>query len=212
MFRSAAALGLFSCSVCGLVSRCTAGDARPVRETFCCPRCTSRLSFRKPDSLNRTAALLIAAGLLYVPANTLPVMDTHSLFNAQRDTIMSGVIYLWNSGSWEIAVIVFFASIVIPLLKLVVLGYLVVSVQRGSRVPPLRRARLYRLLASIGRWSMLDIYVVAILVSLVRIETLAVITAGAGTLCFGAVVVLTMLATLSFDPRLLWDPLTPRRG
>jgi paraquat-inducible protein A len=207
---TAAALGLYSCRACGQLSRRRA--LLPPRTFESCPRCAARLSLRKPDSIGRTWAFLIAAGILYIPANVLPIMDTHSLFNAQRDTIMSGVIYLWTTGSWATALVVFIASMVTPLLKLFVLGYLLLTVQRRSTRQPLRRARLFRLLKFIGRWAMLDIYVVAILVSLVRIKTLAVVTAGPGALSFGAVVVLTMLATLSFDPRLIWDPVRAARG
>lgn len=210
ILSTAAALGLYSCRACGQLSRRRA--QLPPENFESCPRCAARLHLRKPKSIERTWAFLIAAGLLYIPANLLPIMDTHSLFNAQRDTIMSGVVYLWTTGSWATALIVFFASIVTPLLKLFVLGYLLLTVQRRSTRRPLLRARLFRLLRFIGRWAMLDIYVVAILVSLVRIKALAVVTAGPGALSFGALVVLTMLATLSFDPRLIWDPVRATRG
>ena len=169
------------------------------------------LHFRKPYSLGRTTALLIAAYILIIPANVLPVMETGSMFGSQKDTIMSGVIYLWESGSWPLAILVFFASIVVPLVKLFALSYLVASVRRRSTAHPLERARLYRFLEFIGRWSMLDIFVVTLLTALVRIKTLAIITPGPGAVAFGAVVVLTMLAAMAFDPRLVWDA-TPAFG
>lgn len=215
MPSTAAALGLYACRACGQVARRAGRVPAGAFET--CPRCAARLHFRKPDSIGRTWACLVAAAVLYLPANILPILDTHALFNAQRDTILSGVVYLWTTGHWATALVVFFASIVTPLLKLLSLGYLLFTVQRRSTRHPLRRTRLYRLLRFVGRWAMLDIYVVAILVSLVRVKSLAVVTAGPGALSFGAVVVLTMLATLSFDPRLIWDPvrtpaLDPARG
>jgi paraquat-inducible protein A len=149
--------------------------------------------------------LLIAAYALYVPANLLPIMETRSLFGVQRDTILSGVAFLWNSGSWILALIVFVASVAVPMLKLFSMTLLVVSVQIRNTMPPLPRARLYRLLELIGRWSMLDVYVVAILVALVQAQSLATMAPGPGVLAFGAVVVLSMLATMAFDPRLIWD-------
>ena len=197
---TAAQAGLLSCPACSLVSRSkTAGEAAA------CPRCGARVHPRKPNSVARTWAFLIAAYVLYIPANVLPIMNTSSLFNAQRDTIMSGLIYLWNSGSWATATLIFFASVVEPLLKLVVMTWLVLSVQRASTWNPKLRAQVYRVVSIVGRWSMLDIFVVTILVALVQIESVAEIKAGPGALAFGAVVVLTMFASFSFDPRLLWD-------
>jgi len=134
-------------------------------------------------------------------------MHTRSLFGAQSDTIMSGVVFLWTSGSWPLAVLVFFASVTVPLLKLIALAVLLISVQRRSRLLPLERTRVYRMVEFIGRWSMLDIYVITILVALVHMQGLMEIAAGAGAVAFGAVVVLTILAAEAFDPRLIWDPL-----
>lgn len=190
-------LALALCEVCGLLGEPAKGGH--------CARCGTRLHRRKPNSIGRTWALLIAAFVLYVPANWLPIMETRSLFGVQRDTILSGVAFLWNSGSWVLAIIVFIASVVVPLLKLLSMSLLVISVQTRSRMPPLPRARLYRLLEMIGRWSMLDVYVVAILVALVQAQSLATMTPGPGVLAFGCVVVLSMLATSAFDPRLIWD-------
>jgi paraquat-inducible protein A len=133
-------------------------------------------------------------------------MHTSSLFGAQSDTILSGVVYLWTSGSWPLAVIVFIASMLVPSAKLVALTFLVISVQRRSTWDPLQRTRLYRIVELVGRWSMLDIFVVAILVALVHLQAVATIQAGVGAVAFGAVVVLTMFASMAFDPRLIWDP------
>jgi paraquat-inducible protein A len=170
-----------------------------------CPRCGAPLHARKPRSLERTWAFLIAASLCYLPANLLPIMKVTSLGRAQADTIMSGVVYLLLHGMWPLAVVVFTASVFVPLLKLAILFGLLVSVQRGSRWRPVDRTRLYRITEAIGRWSMVDIFVVTILVALVRLGNLATVEAQTGAVFFGAVVVLTMLAAESFDPRLIWD-------
>jgi len=204
---TAARCGLYACRVCGLVSRPTQAMG-----TLTCARCSNALYMRAPDSIGRTWAFLIAACILYVPANVLPVMETGSLFGAQTDTIMSGVVYLWTSGSWPLAVVVFFASVTVPLLKMLALAFLLITVQRRSARHPHQRARLYRLVEYVGRWSMLDIYVVTILTALVQIQSLATIRAGPGAMAFGAVVVLTMFAAMAFDPRLIWDPVKEQYG
>jgi paraquat-inducible protein A len=173
---------------------------------LCCRRCGAALHLRKPNSIARTWAFLIAAYILYVPANTLPMMRTGSLFGAQVDTIMSGVVYLWHSESWHIALVVFIASIVVPLAKMFSLTYLLISVQLGWTHRPMERTRLYRVLEFIGPWSMLDVYVVMILVALVQLRAIATIQPGPAAAAFGAVVVLTMFAAMAFDPRLLWEP------
>jgi paraquat-inducible protein A len=207
---TAASRGLLVCHACALVSRSPAriGDNESVE----CPRCSADMHLRKPDSIRLTWALLVAAGILYIPANVLPIMDTSSLFNAQRDTIMSGVIYLWSTGSFGTALIVFIASVVVPLAKLLALAFLTVSVQRKSAWRPLLRTKIYRVVTFVGRWSMLDIFVVTVLVALVQLQTIAVITAGPGALAFGVVVVLTMLAAYTFDPRLIWDPMAAEKA
>ena len=177
-----------------------------------CPRCNARLHARKPHSLSRTWAYLIAAYILYIPANLLPILETRELFDVQRNTIMSGVIRFWNSGSWFIAGLIFFASIVVPLTKLIALTLLLISIHRRASWQPYQRTRLYRMVEFIGRWSMLDIYVVAVSVALVQTQTFAAMRAGLGAVAFGAVVVLTMLATRSFDPRLIWDAAKESHG
>jgi paraquat-inducible protein A len=198
--------GLTSCHTCGLLSRL------PPAQAVCCPRCGSALHARKRDSITRTWAFLIAAMILYIPANMLPMMITRSLFGTQTDTILSGVVFLYTSGSWVLALVVFIASIAVPLAKIAALVFLLVSVQRRSKWQPQQRTRLYRLIEIMGRWSMLDIYVIALLVALVQLKALASVQAGPAALAFGAVVVLTMFAAMSFDPRLLWDSLEENNG
>ena len=149
--------------------------------------------------------------ILYVPANILPIMEMESLLESQSDTILSGIVFLWTTGSWPLAIIVFVASIVVPLLKMLALLTLLIAVHHGVWLHRADLARLYRLLDIVGRWSMLDIFVVAILVALVQLQLVATVTPGKGALAFGAVVVLTMLATISFDPRLIWDTSRSRK-
>lgn len=204
---TAARAGLFVCHSCGLLSR-PAPHAHEGR----CPQCHAHLHFRKPASITRTWAFLIAAMVLYVPANALPMMDTSSLFGAQSDTIMSGVAYLWTSGSWLLAAVVFIASVVVPMLKIIALVFLVASAQLRSTSLLGKRTRIYRLVELVGRWSMLDIYVVTMLVALVQFSALATIKAGPAAIAFGAVVVLTMFAAMSFDPRLMWDAVEKDHG
>jgi paraquat-inducible protein A len=192
------------CDVCELVVPEQAA-LRDQKGRLRCPRCTDVLHRRKPQSLQRTWALVIAASLFYVPANLFPVMAVTSLGQTQADTIFSGVVFLLQHGMWPLAAIVFIASIFVPLLKLVILIFLLISVQRRSHWRPRDRTRLYRVTEAIGRWSMVDVYVVTILVALVRLGNLASIEAQAGAVFFCAVVILTMFAAMSFDPRLIWD-------
>jgi paraquat-inducible protein A len=160
---------------------------------------------RRPHSLVTTASLVITAALLYIPANVLPVMRTHTLFSDEDDTIMSGVISLAHSGSWPVAVLVFFASIVVPLLKLIALGEILIAVTRKSVRQPQQRSRLFRIVEYVGRWSMLDVFAMSLLVTLVQVQSLATVQVRPAALAFAGVVVLTMLAAQSFDERLLWD-------
>ncbi|MBV8047948.1 MAG: paraquat-inducible protein A [Paludibacterium sp.] len=192
-------LRLLSCPVCGQTTR------HDGARTLACPCCGTSLAVRKPDSLSRAWAWLVAATLCYIPANVLPIMETRTLFGRQDNTILSGVVYLWLDGSWPLALVVFIASILVPLLKILCLSFLMLSVHFRWRWAPLQRTRLYRLLEAVGPWSMLDIYVVALLVALVQWQSLAMIQAGPGALAFAAVVVLTMLSAHAFDPRLIWD-------
>ena len=195
---TARSLGLVRCHDCGLLvaANCTL-----------CPRCGARLHLRKPDSLGRTTALVLAALVLYLPANLLPITVTTAIGTRQADTILSGVIYFMQTGSWEIASVIFIASVFVPFAKLIILVLLLVSVRFRWRWRPRDRTVLYRLTELVGRWSMVDIYVVTILVALVRLGAVATIEAGPAAVYFAAVVVLTMFAAESFDPRLIWDAL-----
>jgi len=169
-----------------------------------CPRCYAHLYQRKPHSLALTAALLICAAILYIPANVLPVMYTRTIFDDEEDTIMSGVLTLLHS-SWPIAVLVFIASIVVPLLKILSLSVVVFSAWRRSPRYRTQRSELFRMVEFIGRWSMLDVYAISVLVALVQIRSLAFVSVGWGALAFAAVVVLTTFAARTFDERLLWE-------
>ncbi len=192
--RQAALVG---CHACGQLS--------PLNGCDSCPRCGAELHSRKPESIHRTWALLITAVVLYIPANVLPVMRVVSLGRDQSDTIMGGIITFMESGSWPLALLIFFASIVVPILKITILSSLLVSVHRHSRWRPETRTRLYRLTVAIGRWSMLDIFVVTLMVAIVSMGTLATIEPGPAAMAFALVVIATMLASHSFDPRLIWD-------
>jgi len=198
---TASQLGLCTCHGCGGLS-----EVLPGVHEMRCRRCGAALHLRKPNSIARTWAFLIASYIMYVPANVLPIMKTGSLFGSQSDTIMSGVAYLWHSGSWHLALVVFIASVVVPLAKMLCLSFLAISVQLGWTERALERTKLYRVLEFVGPWSMLDVFVVTILVALVQLKSLATIQPGPAAAAFGAVVVLTMFAAMAFDPRLLWEP------
>jgi len=204
-FPRAAELGLIGCHVCGLTCRSGPGDEYLEGGHMVCPRCGSALHRRKPNSFVRTWALLITGFLLYIPANVLPIMHTASLNDIDDNTIISGVVELWVKGSPDLAVIVFTASIVVPMLKFLSMGTLLLSSQRGSDWARPQRAKLYRLVEFIGYWSMLDVFVVALLTALVRFGLLSLVEPLPGVIFFGLTVVLTMLASMSFDPRLIWD-------
>jgi paraquat-inducible protein A len=198
-----------TCSTCGLLSPLQGSESASR-----CPRCDGVLHARKVDSLSRTWALLIAGYVLFIPANLLPITITSSLVGTQADTIMSGVAYFWHEGAYDLAIIIFTASIFVPLLKLLSLTYLAWSAQKRMTWEPMQRTRLYRMVEFVGKWSMLDVFVVAMLARLVQFSALASIEAGPGALAFASVVVLTMFAAMSFDPRLIWDAQesTPHSG
>ena len=198
-------VSLVGCHSCNLV--CKVPDFHAHAS---CPRCGATLHGRKPNSISRTWALILAAYVFYIPANLLPITKVVSLGKTQSDTIMSGVIYFIQTGMWPIALVIFVASVFVPLLKLFLLTYLLISVQRKSHWRPRDRTRLYRITEAVGRWSMVDIYVVTILVALVHLGELATIYAGPGAVFFGAVVVITMFAAMTFDPRLIWDAMEPK--
>lgn len=197
--------GLQSCETCGLPSRPAPGE-----EDGHCPRCGEELSFRKSASLQRTWALLIAAAICYVPANLLPVLTTITATGSDSDTIMQGVVLLWSPTGWPLSLIVLIASIMIPSAKILALAYLLITVQRGSIANNAQRIRLYRTVEFVGRWSMVDVFVDAFTVSLVQLQPLMSVEPGPGLFFFAAVVVLTMLAVESFDPRLIWDAASSR--
>ena len=183
------------CAVC----RYTSQSSRRL-----CPRCHASLSYRKQDSIRRTLAFLISAIFLYVPANILPMMIIVKLGQDKADTIMSGVIALARSGMVPIAVIVFAASILVPIFKIIGMSLLLLHASGLKRGNPLQLQNLYRFIEWIGRWSMLDIFMISVLISLVQFHVLE-IRAGPAATAFAAVVVLTMLASSAFDSRLLWD-------
>jgi paraquat-inducible protein A len=198
---TALAASLSLCEDCELLARVpTAAQARAS-----CPRCGAALHRRKVRSLERTWAYLIAATVCYLPANLFPIMKISSLGSAEADTILAGIIYMLTHGMWPLALIVFVASFCVPLLKLAILYGLLFSVHRRSSWRPFERTRLYRFTLAIGRWSMVDVFAVTILVALVHLGYIATVEAELGAIFFGAVVVLTMLAAESFDPRLIWD-------
>lgn len=198
-------LNLMLCHCCGLLNPNQAMQEKNQR----CSRCRSPLHWRKPRSMDRTFALVLAASILYIPANLLPMTVTNSILGSQQDTIMSGVILFWQSGDYFVATVIFSASIFIPMLKLLIIFFLLFAVHMQSsrrwHFSPATCSLLYRVVEFIGRWSMIDVFVVAMLTALIQIQSLATILAGPGAVAFGAVVVLTMLASMSFDPRIIWD-------
>ncbi len=202
LYNTAAHKGYLLCHTCHLLSK-----AATHVHSIHCPRCGTRLHSRKPNSLSRTWALTLTAYILYIPANLLPIMTVTMSGKGEPDTIFSGVKELVLGGMWPLALLIFFASITVPVLKLLILTYLLLSVQFKSSWRPKERTILYRITETVGRWSMIDIFVIAILVALVKLGALATIEAGAGAVAFGGVVVITMFAAMSFDPRLIWDAL-----
>ncbi|MFZ3044411.1 MAG: paraquat-inducible protein A [Desulfatirhabdiaceae bacterium] len=193
---------LVSCTICHLLVRNNQKGEGPIGK---CPRCGAALHLRKPNSIMRTWSLILAATIFYIPANLIPITKVTSLGVVQTDTIMSGVMYFFATGMWPIGLIIFIASIFVPVAKLFILTFLLVSVQKGSSWRPKDRTRLYRITENIGRWSMVDIFVVTILVALVHMGAVANIEAQNGVMFFAAVVIITMFAAMSFDPRLIWD-------
>jgi len=201
---------VLGCESCGLVSAnalaqanlASAGAGRRIQK---CSRCGHVLHARKPMSLQRTWACVVAAAVLYVPANLLPIMTTVSALKRNEHTLIGGIRDLWIDGSWGLSIIVFIASIGVPVLKIGVLGLLAWTSQHAPTWRRLERAKLYRLIEAVGHWSMLDVYVVVLLAATIRFGPLAGVQAAPGLLAFAAVVVLTMLATYAFDPKLIWD-------
>jgi paraquat-inducible protein A len=197
--------GLTSCHLCHQIIKLPKGREDGVLH---CPRCGEAVHIRKPFSIQYTWALVIASILFYIPANLLPMMEVHTFAGTQADTILSGVLYFLETGSYLIAAVIFIASIIVPITKLIILIYLLVSVQKRSRKNPKQRKRLYVLTEIIGKWSMVDVYVVAIMIALVHFGGLTQIEAGPGATYFLLVVVITMIAAMQFDPKLIWDAAT----
>jgi paraquat-inducible protein A len=197
--------GLQSCETCTLLSR-----PPPGAQEGRCPRCDEELAFRKAASFQRTWAYVIAAAICYIPANVLPVLTTTTATGAESDTILQGVILLWSPTGWPLSLIVLFASIMIPSAKIVALAYLLITTQRGSIRNNKQRIRVYRTVEFIGRWSMVDVFVDTFTAALIQLQPLMSVEPGPGLFFFAAVVVLTMLAVESFDPRLIWDAASTR--
>lgn len=191
--------GIVVCSECHKLDYLREGEVQH------CRRCGARLHARRPSSIARTWALLVTAAILYIPANLLPIMTVNFLGQGSPATIMGGVVELINADMLPIALVVFVASILVPTFKLVGIGLLLYSVQRHQPMSARQRILMYRFIEWIGRWSMLDIFVIAILVAVVNFGNLASIQAGLGAAAFSGVVILTMLAAVTFDPRLIWD-------
>lgn len=202
--QTAASQNLVSCGTCGVINRVSD------QPKMACRRCGEKLHSRLPHSLQRTWALIFTASLMYIPANVYPIMQTTALGQTKPSTIIGGVIDLINIGSWPIALIIFFASIIVPVGKILALIWLCYRVHNSSELGQLSRIRLYRVTEFIGRWSMIDVFVVAILVALIRAGNFMSITPGPAALAFASVVVLTMLAAITFDPRLIWDKPLPK--
>ncbi|OED45583.1 paraquat-inducible protein A [Endozoicomonas sp. (ex Bugula neritina AB1)] len=176
-------------------------------EAHYCPQCGVRVVARRNNSIARSWALTITAALLYIPANLLPMMTVSQFGQGKPETIMSGVVELVNHGMVPIALLVFTASVLVPLLKLVGMVWLLMTYHLGQRqgISLQGKMRLYRLIVWIGRWSMLDIFIISLLTGLVQFGQIGYVAAESGVWAFSAVVVITMFAATSFDPRLLWD-------
>ena len=193
-------LGLILCRTCGYVlPRASLGAGRR------CPRCQSRIEHRAPFSTEMTLAWLMAGIILYVPANLLPVMHTGGLLGEQDSTILGGILEFWRAGDWDIALLIFIASVAVPFTKFIAIGLLLLTVRQGSRWRQQQRTTLYRVVEFIGYWSMLDVIVVALTSALMQFQLLGTAEPRLGIAFFCAVVIVTMLAALSFDPRLIWD-------
>ncbi len=197
-FPKAADLGLAGCHTCGKVSPVTMGH---------CPRCGSHLHLRKPGSIQNTLALMIAATARYIPSHLLPVMTVTELGEVTHNTIIGGMMAFWRTGAYPIAIVIFTASILIPMLKIVALSWLCAAATGKVHPSPTALGKVYWFTELLGRWSMVDIFVVGILVSVVQLGNYMSIVPGPGALAFAGVVMLTMFAAMSFEPRMLWDRL-----
>jgi len=193
--------GVACCSICHHIVKMPSSS----KGVALCPRCGEEVHYRKKNSIQHTWALVIASIVFYIPANMLPMMHVHTFAGTQSDTIISGVIYFLHSGSYLIASVIFIASIIVPITKLMILIYLLINVQLNKGRDKIKKKKLYELTELIGKWSMVDVYVVAIMIALVHFGGLSEIKAGQGANYFLLVVILTMLAAMRFDVRLIWD-------
>ena len=205
--RSALSQGVIACPLCEATNDLSLlGSGLDLEDaSLRCGRCGARLHARRPRSLERTLAYLVAAVIAYIPANLYPIMTLRKLGEGEPATILGGVAHLAHAGMWSLAAIVFIASVLVPVLKLVGLAYLVATARRATVSQAFDRTRLYRIVEAVGRWSMVDVFVISILVALVQLGAIATIESGPAATAFCVVVVLTMLSAMSFDPRLLWD-------
>lgn len=193
---------LISCHTCGQISDSKNHDGEA---TLRCPLCNSKISSREEAMISKTWALILTGFIFYIPANLFPIMTMDILGSTQRETILSGVVELFQSGMWAIGLLVFCASITVPLLKLIGLSYLLIGIQFGWISRKKDRTRLYRVIEFIGRWSMLDVFLLSILVAVVNLGQVATISPDIGMVFFAFVVIVTMFAAHIFDPRLIWD-------
>jgi len=189
-------LNLASCHVCSQLS---------LDKMHTCPRCMAPLHIRKVNSVQRSWALLITAAMLYIPAMFYPVTTVYVLGQVEASTLMGSVVHFFETGSWPIAIVIFTASVAVPIMKIIGLSYLLICIKRKKHKNQLQLTRLYRMVEFVGRWSMIDVFVVAILVALVHIGIFISIIPGLGIMAFTGVVVVTMFAAMQFDPRLIWD-------
>lgn len=196
--KSAASQNLANCHICTLTS---------LSKHHRCSRCGATLHTRNPNSLQRTVSLLLTAMILYIPANFLPITHTDQFGNVLDSTIMGGVVLMWEHGSYPVALVIFIASIMVPSAKLLALSWLSWSVSHHQSQNFKQRTSMYRITEFVGRWSMVDVFVVAILVALIQLGGILTIRPGPAALAFSGVVIITMLAAEAFDPRLIWDKL-----
>jgi paraquat-inducible protein A len=200
---TAASRNLAACHIC-----CKLASA----DLHHCPRCGSAMHLRKNDSIQRTLALLVTSCILYIPANIYPIMITEQLGKSEGSTILGGVVLLIHHGSIPIALVIFLFSVMVPVSKLMSMFYLVWTIKRHSPASPRQRTVMYQVTEFVGKWSMVDVFVVAILVALVHLGGLLVIKPGIAALSFAGVVIVTMIAAESFDPRLIWDEMEDKNS
>jgi len=194
--------GLIHCHIC---EKLVESESIENKHKASCPRCGAAMHMRLPKSISRTWAFLIASIIMYIPANIMPIMTVQNMGKGDPHTIIGGIVVLIYEGMLPIAFVVFVASLLVPLLKMIGIALLLISVQHSWQVTPRHRTKMYRIIEFVGRWSMLDIFMISILVAMVDFGGIAKVYAGTGAIAFAAVVVLTMLASISFDSRLIWD-------